>query len=148
MVKLFLKYSTYKKQLNSYSDFSEGKIKTKKYSLKTTQLPCIWGVLLPPKLTIVINIYARTHLSVSLIKGILYSQLIFWLAYHNAWKSNEVFFVQTEPVGRGSYKTTEVWYFSVHIEQARLIKSLLYGISRHLYSKETINASFEMYISS
>ena len=40
----------------------------------------------------------------------------------------EVFFVQTEPVGRGLYKKTEVRYFSVHIEQARLIKSLLYGI--------------------
>jgi hypothetical protein len=40
----------------------------------------------------------------------------------------EVFFAQTEPVGRGLYKKTEVQYFSVHSEQARLIKSLLYGI--------------------
>ena len=52
----------------------------------------------------------------------------------------EVFFVQTEPVGRGLYKKTEVRYFSVHTEQARLIKSLLYGIYRHLYSKQTRNA--------
>jgi hypothetical protein len=48
----------------------------------------------------------------------------------------EVFFVQTEPVGRGLYKKTEVQYFSVHTEQARLIKSLLYGIYRHLYKQE------------
>jgi hypothetical protein len=34
----------------------------------------------------------------------------------------EVFFVQTEPVGRGLYKKTEVRYFSVKTEQARLIK--------------------------
>jgi hypothetical protein len=40
----------------------------------------------------------------------------------------EVFFVQTEPVGRGLYKKAVVRYFSVHTEQARLIKSLLYGI--------------------
>jgi hypothetical protein len=39
----------------------------------------------------------------------------------------EVFFVQTEPVGRGLYKKTEVRYFFVKTEQARLIKSL-YGI--------------------
>jgi hypothetical protein len=38
------------------------------------------------------------------------------------------FFVQTEPVGRGLYRKTEVRYFSVHTEQARLIKSLLYDI--------------------
>ena len=44
----------------------------------------------------------------------------------------EVFFVQTESVGRGLYKKTEVRYFSVKTEQARLIKSLLYGIYRHL----------------
>jgi hypothetical protein len=36
----------------------------------------------------------------------------------------EVFFVQTKPVGRGLYKKTELRYFSVHIDQARLIKSL------------------------
>jgi hypothetical protein len=60
----------------------------------------------------------------------------------------EVFFVQTEPLGRGLYKKTEVRYFSVHTEQARLIKSLLYGIYRHLYSKQTRNAWFEMHISS
>jgi hypothetical protein len=60
----------------------------------------------------------------------------------------EVFFVQTGPVGRGLYKKTEVRYFSVQTEQARLIKSLLYGIYRHLYSKQTRNAWFEMYISS
>ena len=52
----------------------------------------------------------------------------------------EVFFVQTEPVGRGLYKKTEVRYFSVHTEQARLIKSLVYGIYRHLYLKQTRNA--------
>jgi hypothetical protein len=52
----------------------------------------------------------------------------------------EVFFVQTEPVGRGLYKKTEFRYFSVHTEQARLIKSLLYGIYRHLYLKQTRNA--------
>ena len=40
----------------------------------------------------------------------------------------EVFFVQTEPVGRGLYKKAEVRYFPVKTEQARLIKSLLYGI--------------------
>ena len=44
----------------------------------------------------------------------------------------EVFFVQIEPVGRGLYKKTEFRCFSVHTEQARLIKSLLYGIYRHL----------------
>jgi hypothetical protein len=60
----------------------------------------------------------------------------------------EVFFVQTEPLGRGLYKKTEVRYFSVHTEQARLIKSLLYGIYRHLHSKQTRNAWFEMHISS
>ena len=60
----------------------------------------------------------------------------------------EVFFVQTEPVGRGLYKKTEVRYFSVHTEQTRLIKSLLYGIHRHLYLKQTRNAWFEMHISS
>jgi hypothetical protein len=32
-----------------------------------------------------------------------------------------LFFVQTEPVGRGLYKKTEVQYFSVHTKQARLI---------------------------
>jgi hypothetical protein len=32
-----------------------------------------------------------------------------------------VFSVQTEPAGRGLYKKTEVIYFSVHTEQARLI---------------------------
>jgi hypothetical protein len=52
----------------------------------------------------------------------------------------DVFFVQTEPVGRGLYKKTEVRYFSVHTEQARLIKCLLYGIYRHLYLKQTRNA--------
>ena len=51
----------------------------------------------------------------------------------------EVFSVQTESVGRGLYKKTEVRYFSVHTEQARLIKSLLYGISRYLYLKQTRN---------
>jgi hypothetical protein len=51
-----------------------------------------------------------------------------------------VFFVQTEPVSRGLYKKTEVRYFSVKTEQARLIKSLLYGIYRHLYLKQTRNA--------
>jgi hypothetical protein len=51
----------------------------------------------------------------------------------------EVFFVQTEVIGRGLYKKTEVRYFSVHTEQARLIKSLLYGIYRHLYLKQTRN---------
>ena len=60
----------------------------------------------------------------------------------------EAFFVQTEPVGRGLYKKTDVQYFTVHTEQARLIKSLLYGIYRHLYFKQTRNASFEMRISS
>jgi hypothetical protein len=41
----------------------------------------------------------------------------------------EVLFVQTEPEGRGLYKKTEIRYFSVHTEQARLVKSLLiYGI--------------------
>ena len=40
----------------------------------------------------------------------------------------EVFFVQTEPVARGLYKKTEVRYFSVQTEQARLIKSLFYRI--------------------
>jgi hypothetical protein len=43
---------------------------------------------------------------------------------------------------------TENRYFSVHTEQARLIKSLLYGIYRHLYSKQTRNPGFEMHISS
>jgi hypothetical protein len=52
----------------------------------------------------------------------------------------DVFFVQTEPLGRGLYKKTEVRYFSVHTEQGRLIKSLLYGIYRHLYSIQTRNA--------
>jgi hypothetical protein len=51
----------------------------------------------------------------------------------------EVFFVQTERVGRGLYKKTELRYFSVHAEQVRLIKSLLYGIYRHLYLKQTRN---------
>jgi hypothetical protein len=40
----------------------------------------------------------------------------------------EVFFVQIEPVGRGLYKKTEFRWFSVHTEQGRLIKSLLYSI--------------------
>ena len=31
----------------------------------------------------------------------------------------EVFFVQTEPIGRGLYKKTEVRYFSVHIPNKR-----------------------------
>jgi hypothetical protein len=31
----------------------------------------------------------------------------------------QVFFVQTEPVGRGLYKKTVIRYFSVHTEQAR-----------------------------
>jgi hypothetical protein len=52
----------------------------------------------------------------------------------------EVFFVQTEPIGQGLYKKTEVRYFSVKAEQAWLIKSLLYGNYRHLYSKQTRNA--------
>jgi transcriptional regulator CtsR len=60
----------------------------------------------------------------------------------------KVFFVQTERVGRGLYKKTEVRYFSVHTEQARLIKSLLYRIYTHLYLKQTRNAWFEMHISS
>jgi hypothetical protein len=47
-----------------------------------------------------------------------------------------VFFVQTEPVGRGLYKKTKVRYFPVKTEQARLIKGLLYGIYRHLYLKQ------------
>jgi hypothetical protein len=62
----------------------------------------------------------------------------------------EVFFVQTEPVGRGLYKKTKVRYFSVKTklsEVIRLIKSLLYGIYRHLYLKQTRNALFEMHIS-
>jgi hypothetical protein len=46
----------------------------------------------------------------------------------------EVFFVQTEPVGRGLYRKTEVRYFSVHTEQERLIKSLLYGIYIGIYT--------------
>ena len=37
----------------------------------------------------------------------------------------EVFFVQTEPVGRGLYKKTKVRYFSVRTKQARLIKSFI-----------------------
>jgi hypothetical protein len=37
----------------------------------------------------------------------------------------EVFFVHTKPVGQGLYKKIEVRYFSVHTEQARLIKNLL-----------------------
>jgi hypothetical protein len=52
----------------------------------------------------------------------------------------EVFFVQTEPAGRGLYKKTEIRCFSVHTEQARLIKSLLYRIYTHLYLKQTRNA--------
>jgi hypothetical protein len=59
--------------------------------------------------------------------------------------SSEVFFVQTEPVGRGLYKKTEVRYFSVHTEQATLIKSLLYGIYRHLHlKKKTRNAYLKL----
>ena len=50
--------------------------------------------------------------------------------------SDRGLFVQTKPVGRGLYKKSEVRYFSVKTEQARLIKSLLYGI-RHLYLKKT-----------
>ena len=49
----------------------------------------------------------------------------------------QVFFVHTEPGGRGLYKKTEIRYFSAHSEQARLIKSLLYGIYWHLYLKKT-----------
>jgi hypothetical protein len=63
--------------------------------------------------------------------------------------SDRLFFlVQAEPgaVGRGSYKKTEVRYFPVHIEQARLIKKLSYGIHRYLYLKQTRNAWFEMHI--
>jgi hypothetical protein len=60
----------------------------------------------------------------------------------------EVFFVQTKPVGRGLYKKTEFRNFSVHTEQGRLIKSLLYGSYWYLYLKQTRNAWFEMYISS
>ena len=55
----------------------------------------------------------------------------------------EVFSVQTEPVGRGLYKKTEVRYFSVHTEQARLIKSSLYGI--YTWNKQEmhdLNASY------
>jgi hypothetical protein len=55
-------------------------------------------------------------------------------------------YIQTEPVGQGLYKKTEVRYFSVHTEQARLIKNLLYGIDKHLYLKQTRNAWFEMHI--
>ena len=58
----------------------------------------------------------------------------------------EVFFVQTEPVGLGLYKKSEVRYLSVKTEQARLIKSLLYGIYMHLYSKQPRNTWFEMNI--
>jgi hypothetical protein len=47
----------------------------------------------------------------------------------------QVFLQQTNPVGRGLYKNTEVRYFSVYTKQARKIKSLLYGIYRHLYKK-------------
>ncbi len=36
-------------------------------------------------------------------------------------------FVQTEPVGQGLYKKTEVIYFSVQTEQARLTKRLLFN---------------------
>jgi hypothetical protein len=57
----------------------------------------------------------------------------------------EVFFVQTEPVGQGLHKKTEVRYFSLRTERTRLIKSLLYGIYRYLYLKQTWNAWFEMH---
>ena len=46
----------------------------------------------------------------------------------------EVFFAQTESVGRGLYKKTKVRYFSVKTKQARLIKSLLYGIYIDIYT--------------
>jgi hypothetical protein len=51
--------------------------------------------------------------------------------------SDRGLFVQAESVGRGLHKKTEVLYFSVNTEQARLITSLLYGIYRHLYLKQT-----------
>jgi hypothetical protein len=44
-------------------------------------------------------------------------------------------------------ENSEDRYFSVKTEQARL-KMLLYSIYRHLYSKQTRNAWFEMHISS
>jgi hypothetical protein len=49
----------------------------------------------------------------------------------------QVFFVQTEPGGWGLYKKTVIRYFSAHTEQARLLKSFLYGIYWHLYLKKT-----------
>ena len=60
----------------------------------------------------------------------------------------EVFFVQTEVIGRGLYKKTEVRYFSVHTEQTRLIISLLYGIytwnkqEMHDFLKENEHCSY------
>ena len=44
----------------------------------------------------------------------------------------KVFFVQTKPVGQALYKKTVLQCFSVHTQQARLTKSLSYGIYRHL----------------
>jgi hypothetical protein len=58
----------------------------------------------------------------------------------------EVFSVQTEPVGRGLYKKTEVRYFSVHAEQARLTKSLLYGM--YTWNKQEMHDLKGIYISS
>jgi uncharacterized sporulation protein YeaH/YhbH (DUF444 family) len=49
----------------------------------------------------------------------------------------EVFFVQTEPVGRGLYKKTEVQYFSVHTEASEVNKKFIIW---HLYLKQTRNA--------
>jgi hypothetical protein len=55
----------------------------------------------------------------------------FLLTEREIWREKyrtEVFFVQTEPAGRGLYKKNDVQYFSVHTKKARLIKRLLYGI--------------------
>ena len=40
----------------------------------------------------------------------------------------DIFCADRARIRRGLHKKTEVRYFSVHTEQARLIKSLLYGI--------------------
>jgi hypothetical protein len=42
--------------------------------------------------------------------------------------------------GRGLYQKTEVRYFSVNTEQARLIQSLLHGIYSNLYLTHKRNA--------
>jgi hypothetical protein len=66
------------------------------------------------------------------------------LLIHTEYYYNSIF--STSVLRKGLYMQKDRGY--IHTEQTRLIKSLLYGIYRHLYLKQTRNARFEMHISS